>query len=567
MRALGSRIRLSSITAIAASTLLCLSTRAEEIEQKSLSIRYASGDARIESPMDITEDVIAYDGEPARWMSGDTLIGTLFAVRFTPAQACSLTYVTVASYQSPGPAILHVYGDNEGQPGDDLIDPFEVNLSGNLTRQRIDLPAPVDVADSEFHVGVEYAQTAPPFVTLDNDGGTGRSMIKRPGQEWQVIFNNDLNFRAFVRYYGNDQTPPTIVSEERVLGFSEEGDHPITAVITDDSGILSATVMYSTDGEEYLDVSMENNSGDDWIGYIPAQPPATVVYYYLAAVDDSPNQNEALLPPDGPSAPFVMTVIEGAEMAYDDGSAEYWYVVGNQWDENKFAVRFTPLSYPVTVTGARVMVNDVVAFDLSINDDSNGLPGEMLAGPFVGFRNTGDWAITFFPEDQWTTIPEASFWLVFHWREESPDSPAVGTDGDDPDLRSSWYSYSAGWNAFDDGDFIMRVIITTPTGISDLGPDNVLPDRFELLGNYPNPFNPSTEISFNAPRPGHVRLEIFNIVGQKIKTLYDGIAEAGFNEIRWDGETDSGIRAASGIYFCRLIGDAEVSTLKMTLLK
>jgi hypothetical protein len=556
------------MAAAAVVILLCPAAMAAETELRPISIDCASEDVvSTGSPLEITEDVIAYDGTPAQYFTGYSEVGTVFAVRFTPVQACSLTYFTAASYDSAGDALVHVYEDNGGQPGADLIDPFTVSLRGDISRQRIDLPVPVDIGEPDFHIGVEYVQSPPPYVTLDSDGGTGRSMLRVPGDDWQLIPDSDLNFRAFVRYYGSDETGPTIIAEERVLGFSEEGDHPVEAVITDDSGILSASVMYSTDGEEYMEAAMENDSGDDWIGYIPSQPPGTVVYYYLLAVDDSPNQNQATLPPDGASAPWVMTVIEGAELAYDDGSVEFWYIAGNEWDDNKFAVRFTPASYPVDVTAARVMVNDTVPFDLSINDDSEGLPGEMLAGPFESLQNTGEWAIAFFPEDQWTTISDASFWLVFHWREETPDSPAVGTDSDDPDFRSSWYTNGAGWNAFDDGDFIMRVIVLTPTGISELGPDGVLPESFELLGNFPNPFNPSTIIVFTAPRSGIVSLEVFDILGRRIRTLHDGVIEAGRHTVKWDGKTDSGSPATSGIYYCRLISGDDVSIERMTLLK
>ncbi len=536
-------------------------------ETARLSILNANSDGAVQAPMDITEDMISYDGAPTIYFPGYTQVGTIFAVRFTPVQACSLSYVTIVSYPSPGSATIHVYDDNRGEPGSDLISPFTANLSGDITRLRVDLPEMIDIGENDFHVGVEYSQTPPPFVTFDDDGGTGRSVLKIPGQSWQVFSQNDLNYRAFVIYYGIDEVPPMILSQERILGFSGEGDHPITATITDDAGILSASVYYSIDGNDYSNIAMDNTSGDTWVGNIPALPVGTTVYYYIQAIDNSPNQNEAVLPPSGPTAPFEMLIVEGLELAYDDGSIESWYIVDELWDENKFAVRFTPSDYPVLVTGARAMVNDATPFDFSINGNTGGNPGAVLAGPFESFQNIGSWAVTFFPEGQWPEVTSGSFWLVFNWRESTPDSPGVGTDTDDPDSRSKWYNNTSGWNSFGAGDFIMRVIVTTSTGITELTPDGNLPATFELIGNYPNPFNPATEITFAAPRSGQVRLEIFNIIGRKVTTLLDETVTAGLKAVVWDGTSDNGSTVASGIYYYRLSTADGIEVKKMTFLK
>lgn len=538
-------------------------------ETARISILNANSDGAIQAPMDITEDMISYDGAPTVYYPDYPYnqAGTEFAVRFTPVQACTLSYVTIASYLAPGNATIHVYDDNRGEPGNDLISPFTANLSGDITRQRVDLPEMIDIGENDFHIAVEYSQPPPPFVTLDNDGGTGRSVVKLPGQSWLVIPENDLNYRAFVIYYGNDEVPPTILSEERILGFSGEGDHSITATITDDAGVLSASLYYSMDGNDYSNIAMDNTSGDVWVGNIPAQPTHTTVYYYIQAIDNSPNQNEAMLPPLGPSAPFEMLIVEGLELAYDDGSTESWYIVDEVWDDNKFAVRFTPSDYPVIVTGARAMVNDATPFDFSINGNTGGNPGAVLAGPFESFQNTGEWAVTFFPEDQWPEVTSGSFWLVFNWRESTPDSPGVGTDTDDPDSRSKWYNNFSGWNSFGAGDFIMRVIISTPTGIIELTPDGNLPATFELIGNYPNPFNPVTEITFAAPRSGQVKLEIFNIIGRKVTTLVDEAVTAGLKAVVWDGTSDNGSTVASGVYYYRLSTADGIDVKKMTFLK
>ena len=567
----GQKMGLQKVSAYVLAAIFMFATATSAAESKRLSIISASHFPGLEIPMDITEDVIAYDGEPARYIIDPNEVGSIFAVRFTPIQACSLTYISIVSYSDPpgisGPAIIHIYDEEQGQPGDDIITPFTATLQSDQTRQIINLPSPVDIGENDFHVAVEYTQSPPPYLTTDNDGGTGRSRSRIPGEGWVVIADNDLNFRSYVRYYALDQVPPTIVSSQRILGFSGEGDHPITATITDESGILSALVHYSTDGIEFSDMPMSNTSEDIWVGNIPAQPTGTTVYYYIQAIDNSPYQNEAMLPESGPSDPFIMEIVEGLELAYDDDSAEVFWIVGDVWNDNQFAVRFTPGDYPVLVTGARALVDDVTPFEFTINADTNEEPGEVLAGPFISFQNMGDWAVTFFPEYQMPEITSGDFWLIFHWPENSPESPGVGTDFASPDLRSYWHTTQTGWSLLETGDFIMRVIITTPTGISEPAYDGTLPETFRLIGNYPNPFNPATEITFAAPRSGHVRLEIYNIIGQKVKTLLDETVTAGLKAVVWNGASDSGSPVASGIYYYRLSTEDGIDVKKMTFLK
>ena len=90
---------------------------------------------------------------------------------------------------------------------------------------------------------------------------------------------------------------------------------------------------------------------------------------------------------------------------------------------------------------------------------------------------------------------------------------------------------------------------------------------FELKGNYPNPFNSSTTISFNLPQSGHTSLHIFNILGQRIKTLIDGELYGGEHEILWDGRNESGHTVSSGQYFYQVTMNGEVISKSMILLK
>jgi hypothetical protein len=91
-------------------------------------------------------------------------------------------------------------------------------------------------------------------------------------------------------------------------------------------------------------------------------------------------------------------------------------------------------------------------------------------------------------------------------------------------------------------------------GGEESGADDLtqLPETFALHQNYPNPFNPTTEIKFDLPQPGQVTLSIFNIMGQKVRTLIEVPKAAGYHSVLWDGKDDFGNDVASGVYVYRI---------------
>jgi hypothetical protein len=92
--------------------------------------------------------------------------------------------------------------------------------------------------------------------------------------------------------------------------------------------------------------------------------------------------------------------------------------------------------------------------------------------------------------------------------------------------------------------------------------ENDNPSSFELRQNYPNPFNPSTNITFSVPERTHVRLEVYNIIGQRISTLRNGVVEPGVHEVYFDASDLS-----SGLYLYRLQTESFVDSKQMMLLK
>lgn len=93
------------------------------------------------------------------------------------------------------------------------------------------------------------------------------------------------------------------------------------------------------------------------------------------------------------------------------------------------------------------------------------------------------------------------------------------------------------------------------------------PPAFALDPNHPNPFNPSTRIVYHVTVPGEVTLAVYDVRGQRVKTLADGTSDAGSFTIWWDGTDTTGRRVGSGVYFCRLRAGGSTQTRKMVLLE
>ncbi|MFQ6112655.1 MAG: FlgD immunoglobulin-like domain containing protein [bacterium] len=98
-------------------------------------------------------------------------------------------------------------------------------------------------------------------------------------------------------------------------------------------------------------------------------------------------------------------------------------------------------------------------------------------------------------------------------------------------------------------------------------PGETIPKDFQLSQNFPNPFNPSTKIIYDVPRAAEVKLQVYNLLGQQIRTLFDGKKAAGTYTTQWDGLNDKGEQVAAGVYFLRLETDNLSLTRKMLLVR
>ncbi len=113
----------------------------------------------------------------------------------------------------------------------------------------------------------------------------------------------------------------------------------------------------------------------------------------------------------------------------------------------------------------------------------------------------------------------------------------------------------------------MKGTITVNSATHVMTAGGGIPVKFALMQNYPNPFNPTTTIHYELPTSSKVTLKIYDVLGQEVKTLVDGVEAGGYRSVTWDGTSDSGTRVASGVFFYRLEAGIFTDTKRLLLLK
>jgi hypothetical protein len=220
--------------------------------------------------------------------------------------------------------------------------------------------------------------------------------------------------------------------------------------------------------------------------------------------------------------------------------------------------------------------------------------GDKMAASFAATAGpNNDWMIT--PQLQLGENSTLTFWARSYTATYGLERMKVGvsttsmlpttftiiSEGDYVEVPTAWTEYTFDLSDWDnqnvwlavscasDDAFVFFVDDFHVQSVLEVSADDptVTPQFTSLKGNYPNPFNPETTISFALDQTGHVSLDIFNIKGQKIATVVDGTMEAGNHNVVWNGKTDNNREAGSGVYFYRMKSGKYSSTKKMIMMK
>ena len=155
--------------------------------------------------------------------------------------------------------------------------------------------------------------------------------------------------------------------------------------------------------------------------------------------------------------------------------------------------------------------------------------------------------------------------LVFRIEPNTPDQYVTIEAFVDPVGGSMRFGLPDGLTGFTPAFVSGMITYGDPTGIESVTEE--IPTRFALKQNYPNPFNPETIIEFALPVGQTVTLEIYNILGQRVRILITGFRKAGTHTVAWNGADDRNADVPSGVYFYRLNAGIFAGTNKMTLIR
>lgn len=159
----------------------------------------------------------------------------------------------------------------------------------------------------------------------------------------------------------------------------------------------------------------------------------------------------------------------------------------------------------------------------------------------------------------WSITDDAD-WLVVSPSNGSNDDTITADYEENPTIDSRTATITASGNGL-----IETVTVTQEAGTS-IGGDFEIPSETQLVGNFPNPFNPTTRIQYELNKSGFVQIEIYNVKGQKIKSLVNNNQTAGYKSVLWNGVNDNGVRVGSGLFLYKLIFNGNVLSIKKCIM-
>ncbi len=278
-------------------------------------------------------------------------------------------------------------------------------------------------------------------------------------------------------------------------------------------------------------------------------------YYYTVTAfynefGESQKAQEVMAKPESQTL-FVVT--------YDDSTAETGFNLGQ---DGQSAVRFSLPEYPAALKKVRFWSNGnaLALVKLYIWADDNGQPGDYLTLAVVNAQP--GWNERDFSSAN-IVLESGDIWIGFI---EMSTTQPLGLDTDSDQGRSYWYDPALEtWDLLSNVGFSGNMMIHAyfdSNVLSSLNESPLLPDEITLLPNFPNPFNPTTQIRFSLPAAGKVQLAVYNLRGEAVQTLVNSWMSAGWHNVSFNGSD-----LPSGIYIYRLQSNKQVNSGKMILLK
>ncbi len=305
--------------------------------------------------------------------------------------------------------------------------------------------------------------------------------------------------------------------------------------------------------------------------WTPAATGLTAVSAWTAFDIDEYLENDTSYCPDIDVREAAVDV--DLELGYDNRTSQWRF---NYETGNGAMVKFTPaadtIALPFNLNRIRMLFaaeqTGTKQIGLRILEDDGGVPGEGVFWGTVTVTSPMDvypnWKEVIVDGQPGVHGLNGDFWVWLEVLDTSPDQRFPQIRGDDAEPwvnHNHYYTYRNGDTLTPQSYFYMvRALVTEGTSASET--HELAPLAYSLSQNYPNPFNPVTDISYSVPRAEKVSLRIFNLLGQEVAVLVDGMKPAGTYKVSFDGS-----QLPSGIYMYRLETDGYTMSKKMVLMK
>jgi len=255
--------------------------------------------------------------------------------------------------------------------------------------------------------------------------------------------------------------------------------------------------------------------------------------------------------------------VSNDDLANDDGSVDYLIMPGQDFTDlggielsfdSFYSGTYSQTAHVEVSTDAGYSWTEVALLEpndawVNVMVDLSGFAGESSVHIAFHSNDNGAWASGWAIDNVELSGGGGVDWLLLssNYGELEPgEADEIVVTMNAGDMEEGTYDAEIGvYTFFGEHMIAMQMVVDDGVGVTDGG---AIPDVFALHQNFPNPFNPLTAISYDVPEFADVRIDIYNLLGQNVRTLVTGEHEPGFYQATWNGKNDQGALVTTGVY-------------------
>ncbi len=438
-------------------------------------------------------------------------------------------------------------GTSSATPNTAGVCALVISANPNLTRKEVEAL----ISLSAEKVGTYSYATVKEYGNWNNEMGYGRINARLALQLLATTF---------------DKVKPDIYHDKPAYSSPDSLARTISAIIRDNKMLAATTnrprLYYRVNGGSFNFVNATTTVLDTFKFTIPGQTNGSTIDYYFAAQDTAGTPNIATLPAGGSGVTPPGTTPPAAFFTYRIGK----FRVAVSSKTPIVCINNTTIYDTINVSGIAENIVDVdLKLSVSNRDDQdvdlylrfNSLQSELTTD---NGASNDSYVNTIFDDEAATIITSGTAPYTGRFR---PETPLSVFDGSSP--NGSWIlqytdDASTGFNSSLDA-WMLEITYGTLVGINQT---TTIPSKYMLLQNFPNPFNPSTVITFGLPQNGNTKLTVYDVTGKETAVLLNEFRNAGMYDVTVDMNS---LGLSSGVYFYKLESKDFVSVKKMILVK